>query len=110
MKDALSKAMHTSDHLTLRFECRILDADLHHEAVQLGFGQWVCSFVFNRVLSRKDRQYGRKRMRGSVDRDLALLHGLQQRRLCFCRSAVDFIRKYDIGKQRSGTEPELGRL
>src|SRR5690625_6321654 len=31
---------------------------------------------------------------------MVLLHGFEQRRLCFRRRSVDFVRKYDVGEHR----------
>ena len=67
--------------------------DLEHEAVFLRFRERIGTFVFNRVLRREDGEVRRQRIGVAVDRHNTFLHGLQQRRLRFGRSAIDFIRQ-----------------
>ena len=46
-------------------------------------------------------------MRLAVERDLAFVHGFEQCRLRFGRSAVDLIGQQNVGKHRAGFEFEL---
>ncbi len=71
-----------------------------HEAIELGLGQWVCAFLLKRILSGQDKEWIRQKMSGASDCHAPLLHGLEHRSLCLGRSAVDFIRQYDVGEQR----------
>ena len=43
----------------------------------------------------------------AVDRDLALLHRLEQGRLGLRRGPVDLVGEHDVGEQRARLEPEL---
>jgi hypothetical protein len=53
---------------------------------------------------------GRQRVGGVVDRDLALAHGLEQRRLGARRGAVDLVGQDDVGEDRAVAQLEgLGR-
>ena len=55
--------------------------DARHEAVALGLGQGVRALHLERVLRRDDGERARQHVRRAVDRDLPLLHRLEQRRL-----------------------------
>ena len=47
-------------------------------------------------------------MLGPVDRDLPLLHALEQPRLGLRRGAVDLVDQDDVGEHRAGVELEAG--
>jgi hypothetical protein len=49
-------------------------------------------------------------VRLAVDRDLPLLHRLQERRLRLRRRPVDLVREQDLREHRAGAELELARL
>ena len=46
----------------------------------------------------------RQRVRVIVHRHLRFVHRFQQCRLRFRRGAIDFVRKHNIGEQRTGLE------
>ena len=69
------------EHPRLVGERRVADRDPHREAVELGLGQRVGALVLDRVLRRHDHEGRRELVGDAVDRDLALLHALEQRRL-----------------------------
>ena len=85
---------------------RVADVHLHQKPVLLRLRQRVGAFVFDRILGRKDREARRQGMVHPVDRDLALLHRLEQRRLGLGRGAVDFIREEERGEDRPLDEAE----
>ena len=51
-----------------------------------------------------------RRVRLRVDRDLPLLHALQQGRLRLRRCAVDLVAEHDVGEHRAGAELEVAAL
>jgi hypothetical protein len=51
-----------------------------------------------------------QRVGGAVDRDLALFHGLEQRRLRLGRGPVDLIAEHDVGEHRTRLELEVAPL
>ena len=67
--------------LPLRLAVRIVDVDLHQEAVELRFGQRIGAFLLQRVLRRQHMERRRQVVARARDRDVMLLHRLQQRRL-----------------------------
>ena len=68
----------------LRFDARIRIADREpqHESVELRFGERICALVLDGVLRGDDHERHTERMGLGVDRDLALLHALEQSGLC----------------------------
>ena len=57
----------------------IIDIDLHQKAVELGFGQRISAFLFERVLRCKHVERLGQIVAGSRDGHVLLLHGLQKR-------------------------------
>ena len=90
---------------------RIADAQLEHEPVDLRFGQRIRAFLLDRVLRREHEERLLELERRAADRDLLLLHRLEQRRLHLGRRAVDFVGENDVREDRSALHRELtGRL
>ena len=67
-----------------------------HEAIQLRFGQRISAFLLDGILRGHHEKWIRQRACLAGDRDLAFLHGFEQRGLCLRRSAVDFIGQNEI--------------
>ena len=97
------------EHPRLLRERRIADRDAHREAVELRLGERVRALVLDRVLRRHDHEREAELVRDAVDRDLALLHALEQRRLGLRRRAVDLVDEEDVREDRPGPELELVR-
>ena len=57
---------------------------------------------------RDDEERRLERVRSSLDRHLALLHGLEERRLRLRRRAVDLVREQQVREDRPGPELEVG--
>ncbi len=95
------------DDLLLLFERRILDLEIEHETIELGFGQRIRSFHLDRVLSCDDEERRIEGIGAPPDRDLALLHRLQERGLRFGGRAVDLVGEQEVGEDRPGKELEL---
>ena len=89
---------------------RIADADPQQEPVELRLGQRVRAFVLDRVLRREDDERRLEQARLALDRDLPLLHRLEQRGLRLRRSAVDLVGEQEVGEDRPGTELEVAEL
>ncbi len=80
---------------------RVADAQPHEEAIELRFGQRICAVVLDRVL-RGDHHKGRgQRVGTTIDGDLALVHGFEQRGLRLGRGAVDFVGQKKIREDRT---------
>ena len=67
----------------------------------MGFGERVCPFLFNRVLSGDDKERVRQIVCRLTYCDFAFLHRLQQGRLGFGGRAVNFVCQENIGKYRA---------
>ena len=85
----------------------VVDHELEHEAVDLRLGQRVGALGLDRVLRRHDQEGLRDAMALVADRDLALLHDLQQRRLHLRGRAVDLVREQEVAEHGAelGVEP-----
>ena len=85
---------------------RIAEPDPDEEPVELRLGQRERALELDRVLGREHEERVGQGARLALDRDLALLHRLQQRRLRARRRAVDLVHEQDVGEDRAGDEPE----
>ncbi len=94
-------------HLQLGLHAGVADGDTGHEAVALRLGQRVGALHLDRVLRGHHHERARQLVGLAVDRDLALLHGLQQRGLGLRRGAVDLVADHDLGEDRAGLELEV---
>ena len=83
---------------------RVTDQHLQQEAVDLRLGQRIRALGLDRVLRRHDEERRRNEMRVVADRDLALLHDLEQRGLHLRRRAVDLVGQEEVAEDRA----ELG--
>lgn len=82
------------------------DIDLKEESVQLCFWNWVCSFQLDWVLGGEHEEWIWQWPCRALQCDGSFLHGLEHGGLCFWGCPVDFVRKYDIGENRSWLEDE----
>ena len=92
-------------HLDLRR--RVADAEAQHEAVELRLGQREGAGEVLRVLRRDDEERLGQRDGLAVDRDLPLVHGLEQRGLRARARAVDLVGEQDVREDRPLAEDEL---
>ena len=89
------------DDLRLIGGVRVVEEDLEHEPVDLGLGQRVGALRLDRVLGGQDEER-RRDLEGVVaDRDLVLLHDLEQRGLDLGRRAVDLVGEEEVGEHRA---------
>ncbi len=63
--------------------------------------------MLDRVLSGDHQEGLRQGIRVRIDRDLAFVHGLEQRRLGLGSGAVDLVGQQDVGENRSALELKL---
>ena len=87
----------------------IVHDDFHHETVHLCFGQFVRTFLFDGVLRGEHEERLGQAERFFADGHLMLLHGFEQCALHLSRSAVDFVGKHEIRKNRAVLHVELLR-
>ena len=106
------EARHVIDNAALVFGVGIADGEVEQEPVQLRFGQWIGRFVFEGILRRQNEEGAGERKTLFADRDLVLLHRLQQRALCLAGRAIDFVRQNDVGEHWAPArdEPAGARL
>ena len=97
-------------HLDFFARARIADAQHHREAVQLRLGQRVDAFLLDRVLRRQHPERIVEREGGVGERDLPLLHRLEQRALRLRRRAVDLVGEQDVREDRPLLDAEGRRL
>jgi hypothetical protein len=86
---------------------RVVDDQLEHEPVDLGLGQRVRALGLDRVLRGEHEERRRDAVGLVADRDLALLHHLEQRGLHLGRRAVDLVGEQEVREHRAelGVEP-----
>lgn len=85
---------------------RVADLDVHEEAVELGFRQRVGAFLLDRVLCRHHQEQLWQVVGAAADRNLALGHGFEQRRLHLGRGAVDLVGQHQVMEDRALLEHE----
>ena len=96
-----------AQNLALRLRVGIAHAHPHQEAIELRLGQRICSVMLHRILRRDHQKRLRQLVRMRVNRNLAFVHGLQQRRLRLGRGAVDLVGQQNVGEDRAALEFEF---
>ena len=89
---------------------RVPDPGPEEEPVQLGLGQGEGPLELDRVLRREDEERVGQEVGRALDRDLALLHRLQQRRLRPRRGAVDLVDEEQVREHRPRHEAQAAGL
>ena len=105
--DAVVIRFEEQAHLHLRR--RVADANANHEAIELRLRQREGAGEVLRVLRRDDEERLGQRVRLAVERDLPLVHRLEQRRLRARARAVDLVGEQHVRKTRALAQDELGR-
>src|SRR6266550_5200058 len=98
---------HSFDHDELVHFARIADQYLHHETVDLGFGQLVDTLRLDRVLSRHHEERIRHFVRLAADGHLPLLHDLKQRALDLRWCPVDLVGEEEVREDRAKRRLEI---
>ena len=91
---------HPVEDLALLLARGIADAELQHEAVDLGLGEGVGPLLLDRVLRGEDEERVGQRVRLVTDRDLMLLHRLEERALHLRGGTVDLVGEDDLCEDR----------
>ena len=89
---------------------RVADPRPQEEPVQLGLRQGERPLELDGVLGREDEERVREDVGRAFDRDLALLHRLEEGALRAGRRAVDLVDEEDVREHGPLDEPEAGRL
>ena len=92
------------DDLELFVFAGVVDVGIEHETVQLRFRQRISAFLLDGILRGEHEERLAERMPLAADRDLVLLHRLQQRGLGFRRGAVDLVGQDHVGEDRAAEE------
>jgi len=71
---------------------------VQQESIELRLGQRIRAFLLDRVLRRHDHEQVFEPVTAVTDRDLALFHRFEQRRLHFGRRAVDLVGENQVVK------------
>ena len=85
----------------------IVGNQLEHEPVELGLGQVVRPFRFDRVLRGQHQKRPLDRVALAVDRDAVFLHDLQEGGVRLGRRPVDFVRQQKLREDRAALEIEV---
>ncbi len=86
---------------------RVIDLGLEQEAVELCLRQRVGPLGLDRILGCQHDERPGKHQRLSFERDLMLLHDLQQRALGFRRGPVDLIGEQQIREHRPAHDAQF---
>ena len=97
------RAVHDRDEVLLGRE---RDHDLEEEPVELRLGEGIGALHLERVLGREHEERRVELVALARDRDLVLLHRLEQARLGLGRGAVDLVGEDEVGEDRPGLELE----
>jgi hypothetical protein len=98
------------EHLQFGGRGGVPDRDPRGEPVALRLGQRVRALHLDRVLRRDHHERPVQRVGGPVDRDLPLLHALEQGGLGLRRGPVDLVADDDVREDRPRLELELAQL
>ena len=99
--------MRQIEHLVLALRVGVVEHELEEEAVELRLRELEHVAVLVRVLGRDHEERIGKPVRLALDRDLPLLHRLEQRGLRARRRAVDLVRQEHVREDRAGEEDLL---
>src|SRR6267378_4696179 len=80
---------------------RVSNEDFQHESIHLGLGKRVGALGLDRVLCSHDEEGIGHLVRLAADRDLVLLHDLEQRALHLRRRAVDLVGEKEVCEDRA---------
>src|SRR5581483_8824379 len=88
----------------------VADREPHHEPVELCLRKRIGALVLDRVLRRDDHERLPELVGGRVDRDLALLHRLEEGGLRLRARPVDLVPEDDVCEDRARLELEVAPL
>ena len=94
----------------LDFCRRQVHPDRQQEAIKLWLRQREGAVAIGVVLSRDDEEWLGQRPGDTIERDLMLIHALEQGALDARRGAIDFVGEQAVGKDRAGDEFEIATI
>ena len=94
------------EHGHLGVAVRVAHPDPQQEPVELALGQGIGALVLDRVLGGDHQERVRQAVGHVVDRDLPLLHRLEQGRLGLRRGPVDLVAEHHVGEDPARPEGE----
>ena len=106
----VERCRHPLDDDELLGRRRIADQHLEHEPVDLRLGQRVRALRLDRVLGRHHEERIGQPVGLAADRDLPLLHRLEQRALHLGGRAVDLVGEHEVREDRPERHLELTEL
>ena len=95
------------DDLELFFLFGVVNENIEHEPVELGFRQRIGSFLLDRILRRQHEERVGQPVPFTADGDLPFLHRFEKGSLRLGRGPVDLVGEHDIGENRAPEELEL---
>jgi hypothetical protein len=104
---AVSGAREDFDLVILRW---VGDDQFEEEAVELRFGERIRAFEFDGVLSRKDHEREGHGKALSINRNVPLFHGFEERGLRFGGRAIHLVREQDGREDGAFSELELSEF
>jgi hypothetical protein len=104
--DPIERGLQDQPRLHLRR--RIADAEAQHETVELRLGQRKCTREILRILRGEHQKGLRQGQRLPIDRDLAVPHRLEQRRLGARAGAIDLVSQEHVTENGTLAQKELG--
>ena len=109
-KDRIHRGLGTPccalDHFQFVGVCGVVDPNVEHKTIKLGFGQGVGSLLFDGVLRGKHEEGVWQFMALASSSHGALLHGLEKGGLRLRGRTVDFIGQNNVGEQWALVELE----
>lgn len=103
-------AFEAAQDLVLLVLAGVPELEADEETVQLGLGKRKGPFEFDRVLRRDDEERAREHGGDSLNGELVLFHGFEERRLGAWGGAVDLIGEHDLGDEWAFAKYELAQL
>ena len=102
--------LHQLEHSQFFFHRRITERELHHEPIELCFGQRKGAFVINWVLCCDHDKRWLKQVCDSVCCNSGFCHRFKQGCLGSRGRTIDFIGKQDLSEDRSRSKLKLSRF
>ena len=99
-----------AEHLALLVGRGVVEPVAEHEPIELGLGEFERAALLDRILRGDYEERGGQDVGLGADRDLPLLHGLEQRALHLWRCAVDLVGKQQVGEGWTFYDAKLARL
>ena len=97
----------STQNFAFGFAAGVAEAEAHHEAVELVFGEGVGAFEFPWILGGDDEEGLRQDVGVAFDGYLAFAHGFEQCALIAGSCAIDFVGQQDVGEDGTWAKFEV---